>query len=151
MKGFSNKIDKATKDLDTGLENKPEFLENLVHALSKNSISKLESGLIVVAVGPFTKSFSQTILQRIAYTIKEIDFDHSSRYGNYFSMLNRISTEGDLDAALTLFKENFGELTQKYNLQFGYAKLLVPSNRDAQKIITELEDMAYRALPESAR
>jgi len=151
MNEFVDKIDKATKDLDTGLENKPEFLENLVHALSKNSISKLESGLIVVAVGPFQQSISQTILQRVSQTIKEIDFDHSCRYGNYFSMLNRISNEKDLEAALTLFKENFGELTQKYGSQFGYAKLLIPSNRDAQKIITELEDLAYRDLPESAR
>jgi len=151
MKEFSNKIDKATKDLDTGLENKPEFLENLVHALSKNSISKSESGIIVVAVAPFTQSISQTILQRIAYSIKDVDFDHSCRYGNYFSMFNRISTENDLDAALTLFKENFNEITQKYGTQFGYSKLLVPSNRDAQKIIAELEEIAYRDLPESAR
>lgn len=151
MNEYSNKIDKATKDLDTGLENKPEFLENLVHALSKNAISKTETGIIVIAAGPFTQNISQTILQRVTYMIKEIDFDHSSRYGNYFSMFNRIATENDVDAALALFKENFGELTQKYGAQFGYAKLLVPSNRDAQKIITELEDLAYRDLPESAR
>lgn len=151
MKEFSNKIDKATKDLDTGLENKPEFLENLVHALSKNSISKSESGIIVVAVGPFTQNISQTILQRVAYSIKEVDFDHSCRYGNFFSMFNRISTENDLNAALTLFKENFDEMTQKYGAQFGYSTLLVPSNRDAQKIIAELEELAHRDLPESAR
>jgi|GEM_PF-6435081 len=151
MNEFSNKIDKATKDLDTGLENKPEFLENLVHALSKNAISKTETGIIVIASGPFGQNISQTILQRVAYLIKEIDFDHSSRYGNYFSMFNRISTDADLDAALILFKENFSELTQKYDSQFGYAKLLVPSNRDAQKIISELESLAYHDLPQSAR
>lgn len=151
MNEFSNKIDKATKDLDTGLENKPEFLENLVHALSKNSISKTESGVIVVAVGPFTKNISQTILQRIAYTIKQIDFDHSSRYGNYFSMFNRIMSEGDLDAALSLFKEQVEEMSSKYGTQFGYSKLLVPSNRDAQKVISELENLAYHDLPQSAR
>jgi len=151
MNEYSDKIDKATKDLDTGLENKPEFLDNLVHALSKNAISKTETGIIVIAAGPFQHNISQTILQRIAYTIKEIDFDHSSRYGNYFSMFNRISTENDLDAALVLFRENFNELIQKYGAQFGYSKLLVPFNRDAQKIIGELENLAYQDLPEFAR
>lgn len=151
MSQYYDKIDKATKDLDTGLENKPEFLENLVHALSKNSISKNETGIIVIAAGPFNQNLSQTILQRVAHTIKQVDFDHSSRYGNYFSMFNRISTGQDIDAAVILFKESFEEIKKKYGVFFGYSKLLVPSNRDAQKIITELEDLAYRDLPESAR
>jgi hypothetical protein len=151
MNEYTDKIDKATKDLDTGLENKPEFLENLVHALSKNSISKTETGIVVIAAGPFTQNLSQTILQKVSYLIKQVDFDHSSRYGNYFSMFNRISTGDDIEAAVLLFKEGFEELTNKYGMFFGYSKLLAPSNRDAQKIITELENQAYRDLPESAR